>query len=105
MGKLSAGDHTFKLVADANGTVAESLESDNEYSKVITVREAIGPNLHFYTPSGWSGRMVVSNKTGTNTDDSLLLSNEDLYLDFALINNGVEDIDAASSFTSMWTAP
>ena len=92
VGKLSVGKHTFKLVADANGTVTESLESDNEYSKVITVREAVGPNLHFYTPSGWSDRIVVSNKTGTDTDDSLLLSNVDLYLDFALINNGVEDI-------------
>ena len=88
LGKLSAGKHTIKLMADANDTLAEGSESDNKYAKVIEVREAVGPNLHFYTPSGWSDRIVVSNKTGTNTDDSLLLSNVDLYLDFAHMNNG-----------------
>ena len=38
IGRLSAGTHTLKIVADAEDSVSESNERDNEYSKTITVR-------------------------------------------------------------------
>jgi uncharacterized protein (TIGR02145 family) len=39
---LSAGSHTIKIVTDAENDVAESNESDNEYSKTITVQGVTG---------------------------------------------------------------
>ena len=39
IGRLSAGTHTLKIVADAEDAVSESNESDNEYSRTITVRQ------------------------------------------------------------------
>jgi hypothetical protein len=46
------------------------------------------PNLTPYQPSGWADKLVVSNRTGTNTDSSPLLARDSLYVDFAIINNG-----------------
>ncbi|MFO1499944.1 MAG: S8 family serine peptidase [Verrucomicrobiota bacterium] len=37
---LSAGTHSFKLKVDADNTVAESNEADNEYTKTITIQPA-----------------------------------------------------------------
>ncbi len=45
IGSLSAGTHTIKTVADATGVVNESDETDNEYTKTITVITPNGPDL------------------------------------------------------------
>jgi subtilase family serine protease len=50
--------------------------------------ETAEPNLTPYQPAGWSDKIVVSNRTGTNTDDDPLLETDALYVDFAGINNG-----------------
>ena len=42
-GSLSAGQHAIKIVADANGEIAESDETDNEYIKLINVSPAATP--------------------------------------------------------------
>ena len=38
IGRLSTGTHTLRIVADAEGSISESNERDNEYSRTITVR-------------------------------------------------------------------
>ena len=40
IGALSAGDHTIRIVTDATGTITESNEADNEYTRTITVSES-----------------------------------------------------------------
>src|ERR1039458_5524572 len=37
LGTLAAGTHTLRIVADSTGAIAESNESDNQYTKTITV--------------------------------------------------------------------
>ncbi len=37
IGSSTAGQHTIRIVADSTGVIAESNETDNQYSKVITV--------------------------------------------------------------------
>ena len=51
IGSLSAGTHTIKVVADSTGAVGESYESDNEYTKTITVQaqSTQKPNLKSLT--------------------------------------------------------
>jgi len=39
IGSLSAGTHTIKILADSAATVDESNESDNDYTKTITVTD------------------------------------------------------------------
>ena len=50
------------------------------------------PNLTPYQPSGWSDKIVATNKTGCTstscTDSSPLLPTDTLYVDSAVINNG-----------------
>lgn len=46
------------------------------------------PNLTPYKPSNWSDKIVISKVKATNTDNSNLLSNDILYLDYAIENNG-----------------
>ncbi|NWH04496.1 CARDB domain-containing protein [Desulfobacter latus] len=49
------------------------------------------PNLTPYQPNGWDDKIVVSNQTGTRTEDTIY-AGETVYIDFALVNNGTADI-------------
>ena len=49
-------------------------------------------NLTPFRPSGWSDKIVVSNRTGTSTDSGSILPNDNLYIDWAVINNGAGNI-------------
>lgn len=85
VGKLTTGDHTFKIVVDSEGQVAESDETDNEYSRTITV---VNKNLAIYQPSEWDNKIVLSTVSGTNTSPSVIRENETIYLDYSIMNNG-----------------
>jgi subtilase family serine protease len=89
VGPLSAGTHTFKLVVDSDGNVAESDETDNIYTRTITV---VNKNLLPYLPSGWDDKIVISTVTGTNTSATSICDNQPIYLDFAPLNNGTAAI-------------
>jgi len=52
MGSLSAGTHTIKIVADSTNAVDESNESDNEYTKTITVQASAISYTVTTNPSG-----------------------------------------------------
>jgi subtilase family serine protease len=88
IGSLSAGTHTITITADPGGSIAESNEGDNSYTKTITVSSPSLPNLTPYQPSGWSDKIVVSRTTGTTTDSTSLTTADTLYVDWAVINNG-----------------
>jgi subtilisin family serine protease len=59
------------------------------------------PNLTPYQPTSppppWSDKIVVSKVTGTTTDDLNLEAGDTLYVDWAVLNNGVAQ---AGSFTT-----
>ncbi|MDH4232841.1 MAG: M6 family metalloprotease domain-containing protein, partial [Nitrospirota bacterium] len=99
IGSLSQGTHTIKIVADTSNTIAEGNEADNAYTRTITVTDldVNSPNLTPDKPSGWSDKIVVSNTTGTNTDSGVLYSTDTLYLDWAVINNGLQPTAAIFS--------
>lgn len=90
VGTLPAGQHTITIKTDGTAAVAESNESDNAYTKTITVigPPAGVPNLTPYRPLNWSDRIVVSTATGTNTDADTLTATDSLYVDWAVLNNG-----------------
>jgi M6 family metalloprotease-like protein len=92
VGKLSAGDHEIKIVADTFDAVSETSEKDNTYTKTITVKEAGLANLAPYKPSGWPDKVVVSNVPGTHTDTNLY-SDDILYVDWAVTNKGPGDVE------------
>jgi hypothetical protein len=46
------------------------------------------PNLIPYQPAGWSDKIVVSNSRGNTTDSNPLYAANNLYIDWAIINNG-----------------
>jgi len=101
IGTLSAGTHTIKIATDTTGAISESNESDNEYTKTITVTASTLPNLTPYQPTGWSDKIVVSKTTGTNTDSSPLYTTDTLYVDWAVINNGTV-ATAATFYTKLY---
>ena len=90
VGTLSAGVHTFKVIADVTNVITESNESDNQYSKTKTITQVVTalPNITPNQPSGWGDKIVVSNVTGTTTDASTIYTNENVYVDWSLTNNG-----------------
>jgi subtilase family serine protease len=85
VGPLSAGTHTFKLVIDSDGHVAESDETDNIYTRTITV---VNKNLLPYQPAGWDNMIVLSAVSGTNTSVTTICENQPIYLDYAIRNSG-----------------
>jgi hypothetical protein len=91
IGPLSAGTHQLKLVADSTGVINESSEADNTFEKEITVLAGTGAaksNLTPYTPTAWSDKIVVSNVPETTTDAGTLYDSDELYVDWAAVNNG-----------------
>ena len=99
IGSFSAGTHTIEIIADSTGLVAESNESDNSYTKTITVGNPPLPNLTPYQPSGWSDKIVVTRTSGSTTDSTGLTTADTLYMDWAVINNG-----AAATTSGFYTA-
>ncbi len=83
-----AGDQT--LGADYRIRISSSTISVcNDTSDAdFTITNTHKPNLTPYKPSGWSDKIVVSNKTGANSDDTPLYTTDTLYVDWAVINNG-----------------
>ena len=88
IGQLSAGNHTVEIVADATGVITETNESDNTYTKNITVSTINLPNLTPVQPAGWSDKIVVTRTPGTTTDSTGLTVSDTLYVDWAVTNNG-----------------
>ncbi|RPI24931.1 MAG: M6 family metalloprotease domain-containing protein, partial [Acidobacteria bacterium] len=89
---LSAGEHTITVLCDPLKEVTESNENDNGYSIAIQVRPGGSPNLTPYQPWGWSDKIVVSTHTGTSQDSETLSVTDNLYVDWAMINNGVSAV-------------
>ncbi len=50
------------------------------------------PNLTPYQPSGWSNKIVTTHTYGSTTDTSSLVATSPIYIDLAVINNGVSNI-------------
>ena len=95
LGTLSAGTHTVKIITDATGAISEASEGNNQYTKTITVTAPpVNADLTAYQPFGWSDKIVVSTGTGSRTDSATLYSNQNLYVDWAVINNGSGDINS-----------
>ena len=95
-----AGNYTIKLVCDVDGNVSESNENDNVYQRTVTVIPSPKSNLVPYKPSGWSAAIVVSDRTGTNSDNALFKGKTG-YIDYAFINNGQSDI-AGTFYTALY---
>lgn len=81
------GAHTLKIVADVYNAINESNESDNVWERSFTWIAAPQPNLTPFTPANWDYPIVPSNTTGTHTV-STLYTNQNTYIDMALINTG-----------------
>ena len=59
------------------------------------------PNLTAFSPPGWSGAIVTSSVTGTSTDSATILSDDNIYVDWAQVNNGTA-ATAARYFTKLY---
>ncbi len=62
----------------------------------LTIVLPQAPNLAPFRPSGWSDRIVVTRTAGATTDDAVLSSTDSLFVDWAIINSGLQD--AAAGF-------
>jgi len=69
-------------------TVDSSINTIFRIDDVALVTTQALPNLTPYQPSGWSNKIVISKSTGTNADDGTITSNDNVYVDWAYINNG-----------------
>jgi len=60
IGSLSAGTHTIKIVADSTDVIPGDDESDNSYTKTITVSQVVSPAPSLLTPANRAtGQMTV----------------------------------------------
>ena len=75
IGSLSAGTHSINVVTDVTGAVQEGNESDNEYTKAITVQpplDTISPTIVITSPTSESTYTTTSgslNLGGTASDN------------------------------------
>jgi hypothetical protein len=90
IGKLSAGSHTVKIVADSTGALDEGNEADNEYTKVITVLPSNNSDLVFYKRVQWSDTVIVSKKRGDTRDGWPLTPKNRIYVRWCVRNEGMK---------------
>ncbi|NLF73838.1 MAG: hypothetical protein GX575_32920, partial [Candidatus Anammoximicrobium sp.] len=100
MGQFGPGAHTIQLRVDSLNSVSESNESNNNYTRTFNVTGTATVNLTPYQPSGWSDEIVISKTTGTHTNDALT-TNDTLYMDWAVINNG-NSATTAAFYTNLY---
>ena len=93
IGSLSIGTHTIKIVTDATGTVTESDETDNEYTKIINVADD-DPNDQI------SGAVALGAMTQTRTNSGAIDSPTDVDIYSITVQAGQRisfDIDQTSA--------
>jgi subtilase family serine protease len=88
LGQLAAGQHTLTLVADYFNQVTESDKTNNTASYTFTVTQPALPDLAPYTPTGWSGPLVVSTQPGNATTATTITGTDTVYIDWAVVNQG-----------------
>jgi hypothetical protein len=100
----SSGNYSFTGAANGSYTITPSMAgyTFTPTSRVVTVNgvslsgqifsgtngSSSLPNLTPYQPTGWSDKIVVSNRAGTTTDANPLHTTDSLYIDWAVVNNG-----------------
>ena len=90
------GTASFRdITAGSNGAYSANAGYDRctgvgvpNLKTIITTLGGGLPNLAFNQPAGWSDKLVVSNKIGTNTDNTPLSFMDTIYVDYSVINNG-----------------
>jgi photosystem II stability/assembly factor-like uncharacterized protein len=85
---LRVGTHTISITLDYGKTVAESDETNNTYSRTFVINSPFYPDFIPYQPPGWSDKIVVSTRAGTNTDAPFITTDDTLYIDYDEYNQG-----------------
>ena len=110
--KITPGEHTVKLIADASGAVIESDESDNVLESVFTwstddpippsepegsngapIRTVqVLPNLTGVTPYGWDAAIAASNSSDelSQGTDGEVWAESDTTISLAIRNSGIK---------------
>lgn len=70
-----------------------TFRDNSDYASVVRIDAVSQPDLTPYQPSGWDDKIVLSTVAGTHTDASQITANDDIYVDWAFINQG----DSATS--------
>ena len=83
-------DEIKKVLTDTGDWIVD--KRNNARFRRINVEKAVKaltlkPNLKPYRPSGWPDSIVVSKVRNTNNDDIPLYTTDELYVDFAIIND------------------
>ena len=102
IGSWGVGTHTLRIVADAGGSVAESDESDNAYTRTIIVGGGCVPLTATVSPRG--GGVLVANREpncGGATVSSFPARAEDASGELALGGEPVVRARRARAFTAL----
>ena len=85
IGTLSSGTHTIKITTDSGGAVSESNESNNTYSRTITITGSAKPDLVPKAQNGWSSPLVVStSSTSVSSTASSFEATDRLYVSWSV---------------------
>jgi formylglycine-generating enzyme required for sulfatase activity len=94
--ELSCAAHLYVLAVDSinltETTASNNSSVINQAQNALSNSSTSGLNLTPYQDAGWSDKIVVSTNTGDHIDDTTLTSADDLYVDWAYVNNGNADI-------------
>ncbi len=100
------GEYTLQLILDSADELAELDNSNNIAQAVVevAVNPDAGPDLAGYAPDGWDGSLLVSRQSGDHSQGDGFLTAEQLYVDFAFLNQGnahvADDFDVILEMTT-----
>ena len=86
---LGTSTKTITAYVDYLNQITEADETNNTVSQTITISDNSGySDLAFYIPSGWDDKLVISTQTGTYSDSNTFTTDDNIYLDFTVKNQG-----------------
>jgi len=105
---LSIGWHTLTIQLDPTDLIIEANESDNSIStsfywggvnpqipNPVDVTLATTPNVIAYTPTGWSGSLIISNYPGRTGALGPIYSQSNSFVSWALQNASIAPITSS----------
>ncbi|MGK0188685.1 MAG: hypothetical protein ACI9R3_004497 [Verrucomicrobiales bacterium] len=90
IGMTGSGTVTVSIAADVatNGMGTGNTASTSTDNTVTFNDTELLPDLAPFVPAGWDDSLVISNQTGTNTDDAIITDLDNVIVDLAYHNIG-----------------
>lgn len=91
---VAGGNYWIGVILDIDDADASNNDTDGQDASPISLDAVTQPDLEPHRPSGWDDTLVIATESGTSVSSHVIYDDDDLYVDYAVINSGSADAAA-----------